>query len=125
MAMADFDGDGKDEIITISRFHGDTLSVWHEDATPDRYVKVWEDPQRRDFLHAIWAGRLAGSVCAVMGNRKDGRDLLRVWFENGGYHVEVIDHKIMKKLSRPKRAKDFYPGPKIHLTPFRLISERL
>lgn len=92
MAMADFDGDGKDEIITISRFHGDTLSVWHEDATPDRYVKVWEDPQRRDFLHAIWAGRLAGSVCAVMGNRKDGRDLLRVWFENGGYHVEVIDH---------------------------------
>ena len=92
MTLADFDGDGKDEIITISAFHGDTLSVWHEGENPDTYVKVWEDPQKRGFLHAIWSGELAGSTCAVMGNRKDGRDLLRVYWEDGAYRVEAIDH---------------------------------
>ncbi len=92
MAMADFDGDGKNEIITISPFHGDTLAVWHEGETSDTYVKVWEDSQKRDFLHAIWAGKLAGSTCAVMGNRKAGRDLLRVCFDGEAYRVEIIDH---------------------------------
>lgn len=92
MAMADFDGDGKDEIVTISAFHGDTLRVWHEGDEPDTYTMVWEDPQKRDFLHAIWSGTLAGTPCAVLGNRKAGRDLLRLHFADGAYQLEVIDH---------------------------------
>lgn len=92
MTPVDLDGDGRDEIVTISRFHGDTLSVWHETEHEGQYEKVWEDPQRRGFLHAIWAGELAGSPCAVMGNRRGGRDLLRVYWEDGAYGVEVIDH---------------------------------
>ena len=92
ICKADFDGDGKDEILTISAFHGDTLSVWHEGETPDTYECVWTDPEKRKFLHAIWSGELAGKACAVVGNRKDGRDLLRVSCEDGAYQVEVIDH---------------------------------
>ena len=92
ICMADFDGDGKLELLTLSKFHGDTLSVWHETDTPDTYELAWTDPEKRGFLHAIWSGELAGEQCAVVGNRKDGRDLLRVWFEAGEYHVEVIDH---------------------------------
>lgn len=92
MCMVDLDGDGKEEMVTISTFHGDTLSVWHEGAEPDTYEKVWEDPLKRAFLHAIWSGKLAGEPCALLGNRKDGRDLLRLYHEDGEYRVEIIDH---------------------------------
>lgn len=92
ICMIDFDGDGKDEILTLSAFHGDTLSVWHEAEHEDTYELAWRDPQARPFLHAIWAGELAGTPCAVVGNRKEGRDLLRVHFEDGGYLLEQIDH---------------------------------
>lgn len=92
MALGDFDGDGKEEIVTISRFHGDTLSVWHQTENEDCYEKVWEDPEKRPFLHAIWSGELYGKSCAVLGNRKGGRDLLKLTYENGNYEVQIIDH---------------------------------
>ena len=92
ICVADFDGDGKDEILTLSAFHGDTLSVWHEGDTEDTYKKVWEDSEKRDFLHAIWSGTIAGEPCAVIGNRKAGRDLFRVHFADGTYQLEMIDH---------------------------------
>ena len=92
ICAADFDGDGRDEILTLSAFHGDTLSVWHEGETEDTYVKVWEDPEKRPFLHAIWSGELLGERCAVIGNRKGGRDLFRVRFADGSYQLEMIDH---------------------------------
>ena len=92
ICVADFDGDGTDEILTLSAFHGDTLSVWHEGETEDSYVKVWEDPEKRPFLHAIWSGEILGEPCAVIGNRKGGRDLFRVRCVNGSYELEMIDH---------------------------------
>ena len=92
ICVADFDGDGHDEILTLSAFHGDTLSVWHETEGGDAYAKVWEDPEKRDFLHAIWSGEICGEPCAVIGNRKGGRDLFRVHYADGSYQLEMIDH---------------------------------
>ena len=94
ICVGDFDGDGAEEILTISKFHGDTLSVWHATENEDVYTCVWTDPEKRNFLHAIWSGELAGEPCAVVGHRKDGRDLLRVYFDaaTGDYAVEQIDH---------------------------------
>ena len=92
ICVADFDGDGHDEILTLSAFHGDTLSVWHETENEDTYAKVWEDPEKRDFLHAIWSGEIYGDPCAVIGNRKGGRDLFRVHYADGSYQLEMIDH---------------------------------
>lgn len=92
VCMADFDGDGRDEILTLSAFHGDTLSVFREGECEDVYELAWRDPESRDFLHAIWSGAIDGQECAVIGNRKGGRDLLRVSFADGTYRVETIDH---------------------------------
>ena len=92
ICVADFDGDGHDEILTLSAFHGDTLSVWHETENEDTYAKVWEDPEKRDFLHAIWSGEIYGEPCAVIGNRKGGRDLFRVHYADSSYQLEMIDH---------------------------------
>ena len=94
IVATDFDGDGKLEILTFSKFHGDTLAIWHEGQTRDRYEQVWCDPQKRSFLHALWAADLNGEKCAVIGNRKDGRDLLLVRYVDGEYTVDVIDHDL-------------------------------
>lgn len=92
VCMSDFDGDGKDEILTLSAFHGNTLSVFRAGESEDVYELAWRDPESRDFLHAIWSGTIDGRACAVIGNRKGGRDLLRVSFSDGEYQVETIDH---------------------------------
>lgn len=91
ICVADFDGDGQDEILTFSAFHGDTLRIFHATDQEDVYSCVWEDEQKHNFLHAIWSGELGGKPCAVIGNRKDGRDLMRVYFD-GDYKLEAIDH---------------------------------
>lgn len=92
IAMVDFDGDGLDEILTFSAFHGNVLSIWHRTEVEDTYQRVWTDEESREFLHAIWSGTFAGQQCAVIGNRKGGRDLLRIWFADGDYRIETIDH---------------------------------
>ncbi|MCH3967257.1 MAG: hypothetical protein PHR15_09170 [Atopobiaceae bacterium] len=91
ITLVDLDGDGKDELLCLSPFHGDTISVWHLDDA-GTYRCVWTDPEKRPFMHAIWGGSLNGNPCAIVGHRKGDRDLLRIWLEQGTYHVEVIDH---------------------------------
>ncbi len=91
ICLVDFDGDGVDEMLTLAPFHGEQLSVYKRDGQ-GKFQLAWRDPEERPFLHAIWGGTLAGSPCAIVGNRKGGRDLLRVWFEDSAYHVEVLDH---------------------------------
>jgi hypothetical protein len=91
ISVTDFDNDGQNEIISISPFHGNTLTIWHKDRE-GLFTKQWVDPQKREFLHAIWAGVLCGQPCAIVGHRKGDRDLIRVFFDDGDFHIEKIDH---------------------------------
>lgn len=90
ICLVDFDGDGQDEMLTLSPFHGDTLSIYHLDEE-GAYKLAWRDAKTRDFWHAIWGGELYGQPCAIVGNRGDDRELLRVYFEDGSYQLETID----------------------------------
>jgi len=90
MVPVDFDGDGKDELLTLSPFHGDTVRVYKEGE--NGWEVIWEDPEKREFMHAIWGGVLAGEKCAVIGHRKGNRDLLRISMKDGEFAYEVIDH---------------------------------
>lgn len=91
ICLVDFDGDGEDEMLTLSPFHGELLSVYKRDAE-GRFQLAWRDEQERPFLHAIWGGAIEGKPCAIVGNRKGGRDLLLVSYDGSGYAVEALDH---------------------------------
>ena len=104
-AMIDLDGDGKDELLVFSPFHGDMVRVYKEDG--EGYVPVYEYPEKLEFLHAIWSGKIEGKPVVMVGHRKGNRDLLKFYWEDGAYHAEVIDHDC-----GPANAYGFHKGDK-------------
>lgn len=88
--LVDFDGDGKDELFVMSPFHGDTIQIYRE--KDGEYELEYEHPEKLEFLHAIWSGKMQGKPVAVIGHRKGNRDLLKFSWENGQYKAELLDH---------------------------------
>lgn len=88
--LIDLDGDGKEELLVLSPFHGDTVRIYKEkeDGT---YEVVYEHPKKLEFLHAIWGGSIQQKPAVMIGHRKGKRDLLKFFWENGTYQAEVID----------------------------------
>lgn len=89
--LVDFDGDGEEEILTISPFHGDTLRIYHKGT--GGYRLEYEYEKKLAFAHAICAANIGGENIAVVGHRKAGRDLLAVRYRNG-YFLETIDQDV-------------------------------
>lgn len=89
--LIDLDGDGKEELLVLSPFHGDTVCIYRE-KEDGRYELVYEHPEKLDFLHAIWGGEIQGRPAVMIGHRKGSRDLLKFFWENGAYQSEVVDH---------------------------------
>ena len=89
MLYLDFDGDGERELLVLSPFHGDTVSVYKRQN--GSFVKVWEREKKMPFIHAIDGAFVNGRWCAFTGNRQEDRDLIMICFENGEYQVSVLD----------------------------------
>lgn len=84
--MADLDGDGTLELLTLSPFHGDEVAIYKK--VNEQYEKVYQYPEKADFLHAIWSGNLAGKTAAIVGHRKGARRLLAfTWDEKKQTYV--------------------------------------
>ena len=90
--LLDLDGDGEDEMLTLSPFHGDTLKVFKK--AQDHFVPVFVYGKKIEFAHAICSAEWGGRNFAVIGHRKGDRDLLAVSCRDGSYTVEVIDHDV-------------------------------
>lgn len=82
VCMADLDGDGEDEMLTIQGFHGNAFNAFKRDAQG-----VW----RRIYTHALafghvlWGGRIGRHVCALSGSRAGEKELtLHVFFRAHG-----------------------------------------
>ncbi len=89
MALCDFDNDGEDEMITISPFHGDQVSVYK--LKNGKYEKIWDCPFKTEMAHSIWARSVYGKNIAIIGHRKgESRDLIEFYCENGEYKTNVL-----------------------------------
>ncbi len=92
MVYVDFDNDGQLELLTLSPFHGDTVSIYQLQA--DHYVKVWEAKEKYPFLHAIDQAVIRNKGYAFIGNREGERALMAVSFDfgTGSYKTDILDH---------------------------------
>lgn len=87
IAFVDFDGDGKDEMITLSPFHGDTIKIYS--FKDKQYRLCYTYPHSVPFVHSLWAGHLDGKPYAIIGHRQGDRDILAFSYD-GGYQVETL-----------------------------------
>ena len=87
--VADLDGDGVEELGTITPFHGAFFSVYKK--IDGKYQKVWTLPGKHEFGHAIWGGRLNGRPAFLIGYRAGEMGLYLVEYVDGQYTFKVID----------------------------------
>ncbi len=87
--MADLYGDKEMELVVLSPFHGDEVSIYKK--TEEGYDKVYQYPEKAEFLHAVWSGKLAGKTVVVLGHRKGARRLFALLWTDGHYSFKTID----------------------------------
>lgn len=89
--LIDLDGDGEPELLTISPFHGNTISIWRREN--GAYVQAYRYPEALPFLHAICGGTVYGRPTVYTGNREGDRLLLGFWYDGakGEYTFEEVD----------------------------------
>ena len=91
MLYMDFDGDGEKELLVLSPFHGDTVTIWKKDG--ETFRQVYEYPTKLPFIHAIWGKELNGVPYGFVGNRQEEMNLLAFYYdrEAGKYVVDELD----------------------------------
>lgn len=87
--MIDLDGDGELELAVISPFHGEEAAIYKK--VNGKYEKVYQYPEKAEFLHAIWSGNLAGKPVVVLGHRKGARRLMVFSWDGEKYCFKTID----------------------------------
>ena len=92
LAMIDMDGDGKDEIVTIEPFHGNSFHIYKE--AGNSYEKVYEYPGRMAFGHVVWGGMLAGVPTVLGGFRGLSKSLFHIQYIDGVYRTTTIDEGV-------------------------------
>ena len=79
MAVADLDGDGNDELVTIEPFHGSALRAYRKSA--GGWTPFWET--EISFGHCVLAGTFYGRPGVLVSNRTGSKDLLLFLFDSG------------------------------------------
>ena len=85
----DFDGDGERELLVLSPFHGDTLTIYKK--INGSFTEVYRHGKRLPFLHAIWGAEIGGKVYGFIGNREESRDLLAIYWDGRSYTFDMLD----------------------------------
>ena len=85
----DFDGDGERELLVLSPFHGDTLTI--QKKLDGSFQEVYRHGKRLPFLHAIWGAEIGGKVYGFIGNREEDRDLFAIYWNGERYVYDTLD----------------------------------
>lgn len=88
MAFADVNGDGVAEMITISDFHGEKISIYEK--TENGYAVAWKYEKELPFAHSIFGGNVKGKECFIIGNRGGEKDITAFYYD-GEYKAELLD----------------------------------
>ncbi len=76
--LMDLDEDGERELVVLSPFHGDKITICRKDG--GGWDAAYQYPEKADFLHAVWAGTIGGRPAAFIGYRKGARRLMAfIW----------------------------------------------
>lgn len=89
--MIDLDLDGELELVVISPFHGDEAAIYKKHGGV--YEKVYEYPEKAEFLHAIWSGVIAEKPVVILGHRKGARRLLALTWNGEKFCFQTIDEE--------------------------------
>ncbi len=76
MAVADLDGDGRDELVTIEPFHGSALRAYKRSGAG--WSVFWE--AEISFGHCVLAGTVESRPSVLVSNRSGSKDLLLFQF---------------------------------------------
>ncbi|MDR0569228.1 MAG: hypothetical protein LBG87_08495 [Spirochaetaceae bacterium] len=94
IALADLDGCGEDELITIEPFHGNQFAVYKKDKHTG-YAVVWRYPREIDFAHTAVGCTLLGKPAVIGGVRRKNCELFVLTHEPGaGYKTEIIEEGV-------------------------------
>lgn len=74
MAFADFDEDGELEMLTISPFHGEKITIFKK--YDGVYQEIYTYEKDAEFAHGIWGCEICGKQGVLLGHRKGERNLL-------------------------------------------------
>ena len=85
----DFDGDGERELLVLSPFHGDTLTIYKK--IDGCFIEVYRHAKRLPFLHAIWGAEIGGRVYGFIGNREEDRDLFAIYWNGKEFICDMLD----------------------------------
>ena len=85
----DFDGDGERELLVLSPFHGDTLTIYKK--RDGRFTEVYRHPKPLPFLHAIWGAEIGGRTYGFIGNRDGSRDFFAIYWNGTDYVFDMLD----------------------------------
>ena len=89
VALADIDGDGNEEIMTIEPFHGNCIHVYK--LKDGKYEVDYTYPNEIDFAHALVGTTLTGKPCFVAGIRRVNCEAFVLTYENGEYKVTTVE----------------------------------
>lgn len=92
MTFADFDGDGEDEMLVMTPFHGEIIKIYKKADGKYTCVKTFDKPY--EFAHGIWAADIFGKGTAIVGHRKGERDLMACTWNGTDYVMELLDHNV-------------------------------
>lgn len=95
MTFADFDNDGELEMLTISPFHGEKISIFKKQ--DGQYKKVYTYEKDAEFAHAIWGGGICGKQGVLIGHRKGERNLLFFTCTDAAslkFQAEILDSDV-------------------------------
>ena len=88
--LIDLDGDGKDELVTIEPFHGNTLNVYKN--TGEGWEKLYTDELW--FGHGLSCGMFNGEPVIVVGNRRGSLTLnLSRRQADGSFSREILEEQ--------------------------------